>query len=227
MERLLTTVAARRLSLVLLFVAVLLPLVGVGALAEDVWHGEPILFDGPILEFLHAHANPTLDAIMLFFSRAGAPLPMTAFFLVVLVTLLVRGRRGDAIFFFIAVVGAMALNFAAKTIFGRARPDLWVSLAPESDYSFPSGHAMGSMAVVVALATLAWNTRWRWPVVIVGGLFVVMVGLSRIYLGVHYPSDVLAGWLASLAWVVGVALIRSSHFLRALFRVRRAAAQVQ
>src|SRR5690242_9128687 len=72
MHRLLTAVAARRLSLVILFVAVLLPLVGVGALAEDVWHGELFPFDRPILEFLHTHATPTLDAIMLFFSRAGA-----------------------------------------------------------------------------------------------------------------------------------------------------------
>lgn len=226
MNRVLSAVVARRLSLAILFVTVLLPLVGVGALAEDVWHDEPFVFDRPILEFLHARASPGLDRAMLFFSKAGAPLPMVVFFAVVLGLLLWRGRRGDAIFFTSAVAGAMALNFGAKVIFGRARPDLWVSLAPESDYSFPSGHAMGSMAVVAALATLAWGTRWRWPVVVAGGLFVGLVGLSRLYLGVHYPSDVLTGWLASLAWVGGVGLIRSSQFLRALFRLRRATAQL-
>jgi membrane-associated phospholipid phosphatase len=86
---------------------------------------------------------------------------------------------------------------------------------------------MGSMAVAAALATLAWGTRWRWPTVAAGGLFVALVGLSRLYLGVHYPSDVATGWLASLAWVGGVRLIRSNQFLRALFRARRAAAQLQ
>ena len=227
MHRLLSAVAARRLSLALLFVIVLLPLAGVGALAEDVWQGEPFFFDRPILEALHARATPTLDAVMLFFSRAGAPLPMVVLFLAVLVALGARRRRGDATFFAVAVVGAMALNFVAKLLFGRARPDLWVSLAPESDYSFPSGHAMGSMATVAALVTLAWPTRWRWPVLAGGGLFVALVGLSRLYLGVHYPSDVLTGWLAALAWVGGVGLIRSSHFLRALFHTRRAAARLQ
>lgn len=223
MHRLLTAVTARRLSLVLLFATVLLPLVVVGALAEDVWHAEAFPFDGAILAWLHARATPALDAPMLFFSRAGAPRPMVALFVAVLGALIARGRRGDATFFAVAVAGAMALNFAAKVLFGRARPDLWVSLAPESDYSFPSGHAMGAMAVAVALATLAWGTRWRWPIAIVGGLFVGLVGLSRLYLGVHYPSDVLTGWLAALAWVGGVRLIRSSQFLRALFRLRRAA----
>ena len=81
---------------------------------------------------------------------------------------------------------------------------------------------MGSMAVVAALVTLTWGTRWRWAVVAFGALFVALVGLSRLYLGVHYPSDVLTGWLASLAWVGGCALIRSSAFLRARLGARRA-----
>ena len=227
MRRLLTAVAARRLSLALLFATVLLPLAAVGALAEDVWHAEVFPFDGPLLTWLHARSTPRLDALMLFFSRAGAPRPMVALFVAVLVALLALRRRGDATFFAVAVAGAMALNFAAKVLFGRARPDLWISLAPESDYSFPSGHAMGSMAVAVALASLAWGTRWRWPVAIVSGLFVAAVGLSRLYLDVHYPSDVLTGWLAALAWVGGVRLIRSSQFLRGLFHLRRAARAAQ
>ncbi|HEY8599917.1 MAG TPA: phosphatase PAP2 family protein [Thermomicrobiales bacterium] len=227
MNRFWTAAVARRRALVLLFLTVLVPLVAIGELAEDVWDGAGLFFDRPILEALHARATPTLDATMLFFSHAGAPKPMVAFFIVILIGLLIAQRRGDALFFAIAVAGAMAINFGAKLLFGRARPDLWVSLAPESDYSFPSGHAMGSMAMIAALVVLTWGTRWRWPVLILGGLFVTLVGLSRLYLGVHYPSDVLTGWLASLAWVGGSALIRSSTFLRTIIQLRRATATKQ
>lgn len=227
MHRWLNAVVVRRRALAVLFVLVLLPLGLVTALAEDVWQGTGLPFDQPILRALHARATPARDAAMLFFSRVGAPMPMTAFVLLVTGALLAWRRRGDATFFATAVAGAMALNFGAKLLFGRARPDLWVSLAPESNYSFPSGHAMGSMAVVVALVALTWGSRWRWPVLLVGALFVGLVGLSRLYLGVHYPSDVLTGWLASLAWVGGCALIRSSTFLRAFIVARRAVAPQQ
>ncbi|MGH2771437.1 MAG: phosphatase PAP2 family protein [Actinomycetota bacterium] len=82
--------------------------------------------------------------------------------------------------------------------------DRWVF---ESAHSFPSGHAVGSMAFAVALFILAWPTRWRLPIVILGGLFVLAVGISRVYMGFHYPSDVLAGWAVSVPWVVGLWLL--------------------
>jgi membrane-associated phospholipid phosphatase len=68
--------------------------------------------------------------------------------------------------------------------------------------SFPSGHATSSMAVTAAAVVLAWPTRWRWPALSLGAIFVAMVGLSRIALGVHYPSDVLGGWCLALTVVV-------------------------
>lgn len=104
--------------------------------------------------------------------------------------------------FFGLAVGGAALNLLAKAILGRPRPAFWASLAPETTYSFPSGHAMGSAAVVLALGLLL--TRGRWRVWLPGALFVLGVGFSRVYLGVHYPSDVLSGWIAALGWVTGV-----------------------
>ena len=97
-----------------------------------------------------------------------------------------------------------ALRTWAKQLFARERPSLWESIAPEATYSFPSGHAMGSMTLAAVLILLAWRTRWRWPVALLTGAFTVLVGLSRVYLGVHYPSDILAGWAAALAWTVGI-----------------------
>jgi undecaprenyl-diphosphatase len=66
---------------------------------------------------------------------------------------------------------------------------------------------MGSMTLAAVVVALAWRTRWRWPVAVVAGLFALLVSLSRIYLGVHYPSDILGGWCAALAWVIGLYLI--------------------
>jgi len=118
-----------------------------------------------------------------------------------------RRRRGDAFFWGLAVGGAALLNVAAKYSFGRSRPDYWLSIAPETTFSFPSGHAMQTMALVAALVVLVWPTKARWPVLILGGSFVLLVGLSRVYLGVHYPSDIVAGWAAASAWVVGLSIV--------------------
>jgi undecaprenyl-diphosphatase len=112
-----------------------------------------------------------------------------------------------AAFFTVAVAGAWSINIMAKLLFQRVRPALWQSPVPEHDYSFPSGHAMLSMAIAGSLIILAWPTCLRWPALIGGSIGVLGIGLSRLYLGVHYPSDIIAGWCASLLWVTGVYLI--------------------
>lgn len=214
MQRYRRAVAAHPGAVLALFVGVLSPLLLFGSLAEDVWAREGFGGDERLLRAVHARATPTLDGLMLFFTRVGAPVPMVGFVALALVLLLLRGRRADALFFALAVGGAATLNVLAKLLFQRARPSLWPSLAPEADYGFPSGHAMGSLAVVAALSILLWRTRWRWTILALGSLFVVAVGLSRVYLGVHYPSDILAGWSASLAWVTGVRLLCSAPWPR-------------
>ncbi len=80
--------------------------------------------------------------------------------------------------------------------------------------SFPSGHATSSAALVASLLVLAWPASYRWRAVAVGALFLVGVGLSRMYFGVHYPSDILGGWCVSLAWVAALALTLPRRLLR-------------
>lgn len=199
---------ARRWELLGLFGGVLLPFVIFGALAEEVWEREGFAWDTPILWALHRHASPLLDTAMLRATELGGPVPMAALAALVFVGLLTRRRLGDAAFLALASGGAAALNILAILSFQRARPTLWPTLVQETDYGFPSGHAMGSLAVITALIILAWPTRWRWLVLAFGSPFVLAVGLSRIYLGVHYPSDIVAGWCGALLWVSGVQALR-------------------
>jgi undecaprenyl-diphosphatase len=141
---------------------------------------------------------------MIWVSRLGGGLGLVPLCALVTVLLLQQRRPRAALFLVLAYGGAEAIDQLAKFVFHTARPHFWRSPAPASGYSFPSGHAMGSMALFSALVLLAWPTRWRWPVLILGLCAVLLIALSRLYLGVHYPSDVLAGWLAALAWVVGL-----------------------
>ena len=194
-------------QLVLLFVGVLIPLYLFGTLAEEVVEQEGFFFDLPVLLMLHGHATPLYDRIMLFFTFLGSRWVMIPLDVLIALVLVARRRWASAVFWGLAVGGGVLLNLAAKHSFARLRPALWPSLAPETTFSCPSGHSVGSMAFVVALSVLTWRTRWRWPVLICGSLFVFLVGLSRVYLGVHYPSDVVAAWAAALGWVVGLAVL--------------------
>jgi undecaprenyl-diphosphatase len=207
-ERALATARRHGRSLLLLFAGIAIPLYVAASLARDVLAREPLPFDEPILTLVHAQASPALDRVMLFLSLVGLRFGVLPLAVVVAIALARRRDWNLFLFWTAAVGGAGVLNFIAKRGFGRARPDLWLSLAPETTFSFPSGHAMASMAFVAALCVLAWGRALvRWWVASIGALFVIAVGLSRVYLGVHYPSDIVAGWAASLAWVLGAHLI--------------------
>ena len=192
--------------LLLVFVGVLLPLWGFGALVEDLQEGKPFAFDVPVLETLHAHASPTLDHLALTASAIGYAWGVMPFDVVFVLVLAWRRHFRESLFAGIALLGSALLNVGAKHSFERVRPDLWRSIAPEHTYSFPSGHAMGSMSLALTLLLLCWSSRtrwgtpWRWPMAALGTAFVLWVGWSRVYLGVHYPSDILAGWCAAAVW---------------------------
>ena len=204
----------RRLGLLLLlFAGVLGPLWLFAELADEVHGLEEIVFDDALLHWFNALAGPRLDSFFLVVTRIGYEYGVVPLAVLLPLVLLVRRHRREAVFAAVACGGSALLNMAAKHTFQRPRPALWESLAPESTFSFPSGHAMGSMTLAAVLVLLAWRTRWRWPVLAAAVAFVGLVGISRLYLGVHYPSDVLAGWAAGLAWVAGSYLV--------LFRIRR------
>lgn len=193
--------------LLLAFASVLAPLLLFGALAEDVWTREAFRWDSPTLRWLHAHASPGLDTLMLRATLIGGTSGMLPLAALVGLGLWLSGHRREARFGLAGVGGVCVIVLVTKSVFQRARPDLWLSLAPEHDYGFPSGHAMLSSAVVGVLLFLLWRSRAGRSLQVLGTVagvaFVLLVGASRLYLGVHFPSDVLAGWAASLAWVSG------------------------
>jgi undecaprenyl-diphosphatase len=111
-------------------------------------------------------------------------------------------RRRAAVVLAVGVGGAALINTLLKLAFHRVRPELWTPLVVERSFSFPSGHAMVSSALACSVTYILWHTRWRWLAVGLGLAVVVAIGLSRLYLGVHYPTDVLAGWTVGFFWVV-------------------------
>lgn len=186
-----------------LFLGVFVPLCLFAVLAREVVHRQPLPWDVALLTWLHAHASPGADRVMIWASRIGIS-GLVPFSVLVALWLLARREVARCAFFVLSMVGTWLLSDATKQLFGRERPALWPSPAPEVSFSFPSGHAIGSMALAAAVGVLAWRTPYRWPVVIAGAAFTVLVSTSRLYLGVHYPTDVLGAWLASLTWVLGL-----------------------
>lgn len=193
--------------LLLAFAGLLLPLWGFAELADEIHEQQALPFDEPILQLVHTLASAGHDRVFVWISAAGYLHGVVPFDVALVLVLTLLRRFREATFATFALAGAALLNVAAKHSFARIRPALWNSISPETTFSFPSGHAMGSAALACVLIVLAWGTRWRWPVVALSGGFVLAVGLSRVYLGVHYPSDILAGWAAAAAWAVTSYLI--------------------
>lgn len=193
--------------LALVFIGLLLPMWTFAELADEI-HGRGIIpFDEPLLHFARTLASEGFDRLFVFVSKIGFLHGVVPFDVALVLVLALRRHVREAAFAGFALAGSGLLNVAVKHVFARERPALWESIAPEATYSFPSGHAMGSATLACVLIFLAWRTRWRWPVLMAAGTFALAVGLSRVYLGVHYPSDILAGWAAASTWTAAVFLV--------------------
>ena len=155
------------------------------------------------LGLAHALRSEWLDAMMqgmTWLDSLLLLLPLTA----ALAWLLLRSRRRrEAGFLLLALLGSSALGHVFKLWVARPRPDLFPALLDmPGDWSFPSAHAMQAAAAALAWLLVARHIHAFWAVLL--GLAVLLVGLSRVYLQVHFPSDVVAGILAALLWVAGL-----------------------
>ena len=190
-----------------LFFGLIAPTFGFVALGAAITQNATLGVDLPVLVALHKLRTPVLDqvAMVVTFFGSGGLMALSGAALATI--LLSRGERKKGVFVAVSTLGAGLFDLVAKVWFARGRPHLWTSPVIEIGYSFPSGHAMGSMSMVAALVILASSSSRRGSILVLGSLFVILIGLSRLYLGVHYPSDVLAGWCAALAWVNAVRLV--------------------
>jgi membrane-associated phospholipid phosphatase len=186
-------------------------------LAVGVASGGPIVsFDSAVAVWLHRHATGAATDVMSTVTQLGGATVLLAVTLVVGAALLVRRRVAHAALLGAALAGAEALNLALKAAFERPRPSLSDPIASAAGFSFPSGHAMVALTVYGALAFIAASAgprRRRVMILVAATGLVLAIGFSRLYLGVHYVSDVLAGYGAGLAWltVCGLTLLGASR----------------
>lgn len=193
--------------LALLFAIFLACSIGFVAIADEVLDGETLGFDEAVLMAINGTSNGFWDASFSAVTHLGGAVGIVAIAGSIAVVLFLRKKYNEILMLVTGVGGAVLLNVVLKLIFERPRPDLWEQLVVETSFSFPSGHAMVSSALAFSMVAIAWNTRFRWYAVGAGALFMLIIGFSRLYLGVHYPTDVFAGWLVSGAWVLLVALV--------------------
>ena len=116
------------------------------------------------------------------------------------------GRMVQALYLALSVVAAVIINPILKQVFARARP-VDDQLVTVSSTAFPSGHTTTAATIATALAVIAWPTRWRWPVIAAAAVFALAMAASRVYLGVHWPSDVLGGLALGFAIAMAVRLL--------------------
>ncbi|CAN5610287.1 hypothetical protein BH24ACT22_BH24ACT22_21580 [soil metagenome] len=177
-----------------------------GGLAEDLVTSDPLVrFDETVAKTLHDAATPAVTNVFLVITALGS-IETVALFGLLVAGFFAAYRRWLQVWgWILALGGVVVLNVLLKQIFERQRPSFVDPLLVETSYSFPSGHAMvslvlyGMMAYFVVLALKSWRTR---TVVVLGAaLLVLLIGFSRIYLGVHYFSDVVAGFAAGGVWL--------------------------
>jgi undecaprenyl-diphosphatase len=182
-------------------------------IAAGVMEGDTRSFDERVLLALRSAGDPTdplgppwFEEMMRDVTALGATVVLGAVTLAVIGFLLLTGRREAAWVVAVAIATGMLLSHGLKWGFGRPRPDLVPHGNAVYTQSFPSGHAMLSAVVYLTLGALLARVqagvRARVYLLAVAALLVVLIGASRVYLGVHWPTDVLAGWVLGGAWAV-------------------------
>lgn len=162
-------------------------------------------FDSTVIRAIQGMETPALTTVMNFFTNIGSTkVVIVLCVLIILFLYLVLHHRSELILFIVVIAGSPMLNHALKSFFQRARPDLH-RLIEIGGYSFPSGHAMNAFTVYGILTFLLWRhirTRTgRTMLILFSAFMIIMIGISRIYLGVHYPSDIIGGYMASGFWL--------------------------
>jgi undecaprenyl-diphosphatase len=192
------------------------------ALAGEVMGGETLAFDRKIVLAFRKTDDPSLPigpawmtSVLLDLTAIGGPTVLGLFVLAVIVFLALQTRYWTAFFVFATAASGEVIGYAMKSVFARPRPTIVPHLREAFSSSFPSGHAMQSAIVYLTLGAMLMRiTEGRLTKIYcfsVAMLLTFLVGLSRVWLGVHYPTDVLAGWIVGLLWA-SICWLGAQHY---------------
>ncbi len=218
---------SRRLSLAIALELLIGLAISVGALwifaelAGEVLEGETQRLDTALLTWIHSTFPGWLGTPMRLVAILGYPWAVVPLLILAAGTFYLNDLKVSAALLLVSVPGAAILGTALKSFYERARPELFETGYEAPFYSFPSGHAITAVSLygVITLLTARRLEGWRrWVVATAGAVLVLVIGFSRLYLGVHYPSDVLAGYLAAAFWVATVGI--AFRFWRSLWNAR-------
>lgn len=168
-------------------------------------------FDTSIISVIQGLETPWLTKTMQFITMFGWGLPVIILSIGVIVHLIfILNYRRQAYLFFIVVAATPLLNIVLKSYFQRERPMIH-RIMEANGYSFPSGHSMIAFSFYSILAYILWKNvhsrKGKRMLILSSGFMILAIGISRIYLGVHYPSDVLGGFLVSAIWVISALVV--------------------
>ena len=180
-------------------------------LASEVIEGETMAFDTKILQALRSPADPSrplgppwIENALLDLTAIGGTTVLTLVALAVVGFLLLQSRYRTALVVALTTMSGELVNYALKSAFNRPRPSIVPHLRAAFSTSFPSGHAMESAIVYLTLGAIlmrAAESRFTKAYILgVAVLLTILVGISRVYLGVHYPTDVIGGWIIGFVW---------------------------
>ncbi|WDQ32482.1 phosphatase PAP2 family protein [Paenibacillus marchantiae] len=162
-------------------------------------------FDDTLIGWIQGMESPGMTRFMQLFTWIGSEVPVVVITILAMLVLYIYLRHKRELLFLACVIaGSTLLNALIKLVFQRARPTI-NRIIEVSGYSFPSGHSMAAFSLYGGLAFLIWKhvptATGRVFMIIVSAIFILTIGMSRIYLGVHYPSDVVGGYFLSGCWL--------------------------
>ena len=184
----------------LLFFGSLLPLLLLLLMIAHLTYNPFFNLDTQLMRSVHQFANPVYDQTAITLNYLGG-MPVSIIFTLFLVGYSVYIKSKKVGFILISVVGSTCISWLLKGVIDRLRPMLWPRIVLDYGASFPSGHSVYAAAFACLLMLLFWRTKWRFAVSGLALTWMLLMGISRVYLGVHYPSDVLAGWALGWSWV--------------------------
>lgn len=202
------------------FFTVIVSLVLFLKIGREVLGKEIFPIDTLITHTIYSLRSPEMTIFMNFITFLASNIFLTSAIIFTILFLLTKNKKDAFVFAFILISG-VGLNQALKDTFQRARPT-FLPLATEQSYSFPSGHTMNGFIFYTCLSYFIFrrfkNKKLGYFLIVCSAILVLLIGVSRVYLGVHFPTDVIAGYLGGILWFVIVLLFEKTVVFFKLFR---------